>query len=291
MLWYRVYSYYRTLLNSRYNVRHDKVHFHSVLSSSKSADLSERIVNGLVTKFTKPKVLRVLDCFEKFQKGEIIDRVLNFDIKTELDKAHNRQQANCWIEGLTPITFHDIHNGKFPWAVALEKKWHIVQEELINYLKTTSVNLTPDSQSWLTARNDGAGQAYGPQWKTLGLQDRGAWDGENVKDFPRTIKLLQDLQVPSCEVFFASQDAHSGIKPHSDLNNFILTSHLAIQTQPDKAWIRVGDETRYWENGKVLAFDTSIFHSTQNDADNNRYVLMIRFWHPDLTQEESEGLQ
>ena len=87
--------------------------------------------------------------------------------------------------------------------------------------------------------------SYGPQWKTLGLQDRGMWDSDNVQRwvsyihttyipytyvrtymhtvqhtvlhtyvhiqyihlcrFPKTIDLISKLQVPSCEVFFARQ--------------------------------------------------------------------------------------
>ena len=72
----------------------------------------------------------------------------------------------------------------------------------------------------------------------------------------------------------------------SDLNNFIITAHLAVDVPLNQSYIRVGDDIKYWENGKVLIFDTSIYHSTRNDGDSDRYVLLIRFWHPDLTTEE-----
>lgn len=40
-----------------------------------------------------------------------------------------------------------------------------------------------------------------------------------------------------------------------------------------------------------MAFDTSIFHSTMNeDLESDRYVLLIRFWHPDLTKDEIAAL-
>lgn len=81
----------------------------------------------------------------------------------------------------------------------------------------------------------------------------------------------------------------SGINPHSDLNNFILTAHLAVDVPEDQCWIRVGGETRYWKNGEMLIFDTSIYHSTRNDGDRDRYVLLIRFWHPGLAAEEVEA--
>jgi hypothetical protein len=56
-------------------------------------------------------------------------------------------------------------------------------------------------------------------------------DHENTKKFPSTVKIIQQLNIPACEVFFARQEALSGIKPHSDQNNFILTCHLGLQVE------------------------------------------------------------
>ncbi|EJK57897.1 hypothetical protein THAOC_22022 [Thalassiosira oceanica] len=43
--------------------------------------------------------------------------------------------------------------------------------------------------------------------------------------------------------------------------------------------------------GKVILFDTSILHDAINEADEMRYILMLRVWHPDLSGEEREALQ
>jgi len=237
--------------------------------------LSARIKRAVQIKFPG-STTRVIDCFERFDSGEELD-VLYGDGTS----SHNRQKANCWVKGLTTIPFHDIKNGKFDWALELEKSHKIVEGELEAFLQMESATKT---ENWSGPRFQG--QHYGPEWRVLGLQDRGIWDGENVEHFPQTVQLLKNLKVPSCEAFFARQGPHSGIQPHSDLNNFILTSHLAVIIPEGQCWIRVGDETRYWETGKVMAFDTSFFHSTRNDADTDRFVLLIRFWHPDLSDEE-----
>ena len=96
----------------------------------------------------------------------------------------------------------------------------------------------------------------------------------------------------------------SGIAPHSDKNNFIITSHLGLDVPEGECWIQVGNEKHFWKNGfvrtrrkilmnvtvgKLAAFDTSIVHSTQNLSEKARYVLMIRFWHPELTVIEREA--
>lgn len=102
---------------------------------------------------------------------------------------------------------------------------------------------------------------------------------------------MTDHKVPSCEVFFAKQGARSGLKPHSDKNNFIMTCHLALDVPEGQCWIRVGNQEHHWLNGKTCVFDTSIFHSTENTSDRVRYVLLIRFWHPDLLPVEVDAFK
>lgn len=76
--------------------------------------------------------------------------------------------------------------------------------------------------------------SYGPDWRTLVLQDRGLWEPKNAKIFKNTVKVLKDTGVPSSEVFFARQAPKTGIKPHTDNTNFILTAHLALDVPKDK---------------------------------------------------------
>jgi aspartate beta-hydroxylase len=41
-----------------------------------------------------------------------------------------------------------------------------------------------------------------------------------------------------------------------------------------KCAIRVGDETHYWEEGKLIIFDDSFEHEAWNESDKPRVVLM-----------------
>ncbi len=124
--------------------------------------------------------------------------------------------------------------------------------------------------------------------------DRGVWDQTNVALFPKTSKIVKDSGVPVVELFFASMEPDSKINMHSDFTNFVLTSHLAIDipySGSNKCRLTVGDETREWINGKVSLFDTSIMHDAVNEADKTRYILMMRVWHPDLTESDRKALQ
>jgi len=136
--------------------------------------------------------------------------------------------------------------------------------------------------------------SYGEGWKTLVLMNRGIWDPINVNLFPVTAKAINDIGVPAVEVFFASMKPHTKIKPHSDFTNFVLTSHLPLDipySGENKCRLTIGDTERQWINGEVMLFDTSILHDAVNESDKMRYILMLRVWHPDLTDAERQALQ
>ena len=50
--------------------------------------------------------------------------------------------------------------------------------------------------------------------------------------------------------------------------------------------IRVGDEVRTWVEGRCLLFDDSFEHEVWNDADEERLVLIVDVWHPDLKTDD-----
>ena len=93
------------------------------------------------------------------------------------------------------------------------------------------------------------------------------------------------------EAFFAKMSPHSDIKPHSDHCNFVLTAHLGVDVPEGQCEITVGDGTREWANGEVMLFDTSILHKAENRADETRYILMMRVYHPELTAVERSAMQ
>lgn len=50
--------------------------------------------------------------------------------------------------------------------------------------------------------------------------------------------------------------------------------------------MRVGDEIRYPEAGKCIIFDDSFNHEAWHEGDQTRLILILDFWHPDLTDDE-----
>lgn len=135
-------------------------------------------------------------------------------------------------------------------------------------------------------------QVMGTGWSAIRLQRLGVWNTENCQQFPQTYELLRSLQIPLAVrgVCFAKQAPRSGVQSHSDGRNFILTSHLGLKI-PDGCWIQVGEERGGWSVGKLTTIDTSFTHSTNNPSDEERHVLIIDFWHPELSEAERSALE
>lgn len=214
------------------------------------------------------------------------------DLVTEGFEPHRLgfQKANSYLEGLDVKCFHD--NENFPWIKAIEESWPTIRDELKAVLGDES-KLNQGTNVWVgPLAGDEVGKQYGEGWKTLGLYDRAEWEESNLALFPETTKALVASGCPLVEALFARMSPGSQINAHSDLSNFVLTAHLGVDVPAGKCWIQVGSERRTWEDGKVLLFDTSVLHEAANTSEDlNRYVLMLRVWHPGTSEEEREALQ
>lgn len=199
--------------------------------------------------------------------------------------APGQEPSEEHVEGLSAKPFWDAAEQPelFPWAKELEANADIIQKEFEANLLNS--NKFASDSAWQN-------QVMGEGWSAIRLQRLGVWNTENCKEFPETYKLLRSLQIPLAVrgVCFARQAPGSGVQPHSDGRNFILTSHLGLKV-PDKCWIQVGEERRGWDVGKLTTLDTSFLHSTGNPSDADRHVLIIDFWHPELSEAERAALE
>jgi hypothetical protein len=106
--------------------------------------------------------------------------------------------------------------------------------------------------------------------------------------------LLRPLRVG-----YSAVGGRSRLFPHHGVTNAQLKLHLGLvvpalgggvyddarAADPAAvpcAVLRVGNETRAWVQGRVLAFDDSFEHEVENRCDDERVVLQLVFAHPDL---------
>lgn len=248
------------------------------------------VEQGLLKRFDESQIQRVLQSWRLLDQ-EYYHNVYVGDPSLQ-ETSHMIQECHSYLPGLSIQPFWNPED--FDWAKELEQNSY---SEIAAEFKAVTADLQTLEQQgnniWAGALTEDA-SAYGQDWRTLVLMNRGTWDPINVNLFPKTSSAIHKAGVPVTEVFFASMKGPSKIERHSDFTNFVLTSHLAIDIPSNgenKCRLTIGDTTRQWMNGKCMVFDTSLLHDAVNESDQMRYILMMRIWHPDLTLVEREALQ
>lgn len=184
--------------------------------------------------------------------------------------------------------------SEFDWVAGLEAESPAIKAELQSLLEQGAdfqpyVEDDPDRP-----RRDFHGLHGDASWTALYLWRNGAPVEANAARCPQTMAALERLpmsrisgQTPS--VLFSRLTPGAHIPPHSGMLNCRLIGHLPLIV-PDGCWLRVGNETRAWEEGKLLIFDDSIQHEARNESSETRIVLLFDIWRPELEPDEQEGI-
>lgn len=235
--------------------------------------LADDMVPAIRRRYDGMDVERVVDAWKKGVVGKVT---------TKEWEGKGVQVAASYVDGLHAEPWHNTE--RYPWIASLEANAPAIRDEL----RRVCADELQGGAAWAPAVGDAA-EAYGSGWQKMILQDR-AWDDAARGLFPKTCEVVRGCGAPSVDVFFARQRANSGIKPHTDNSNFFVTAHLALEVPDGSCWIQVGSERRKWLEGAALAFDSSFVHETKNDSTADRIILLVRFWHPQLTEVERSAL-
>ena len=102
------------------------------------------------------------------------------------------------------------------------------------------------------------------------------YNHKNCLKYPRTFALIQSIP----DVSFAGitvLEPHSKVLPHIGETNAIIRCHLGLKIpgQYLDCGIQVDDEKRGYEEGKMLMFSDAHMHTTWNDTDGRRFLLIL----------------
>eukprot|EP00747_Dinoflagellata_sp_TGD_P162547 gnl/TRDRNA2_/TRDRNA2_180253_c0_seq1.p1 gnl/TRDRNA2_/TRDRNA2_180253_c0~~gnl/TRDRNA2_/TRDRNA2_180253_c0_seq1.p1 ORF type:complete len:549 (-),score=107.05 gnl/TRDRNA2_/TRDRNA2_180253_c0_seq1:131-1777(-) len=211
-------------------------------------------------------------------------------------KKFNNERVHWWpnqyqvptmfMKGLRSMPFWEGQH-KLPIAQFLEDNYKTIKAEfnaMLNHPTYGNV-FTQNDHTLLTQGS----------WGELKLFDGKVWKPPCHDVAPLTCQLLysrpelmgkfpnppHNVQLPKESGYFKLRPG-THLKAHTGPINFHLYCHLGLQV-PEGPRLRVGDsEPRKWEEGKVMCFDDSYDHEAWHDGTEDRYVLMITFWHPDL---------
>lgn len=183
---------------------------------------------------------------------------------------------------------------EFDWVPALEAQTPAIKAELEALIRE-GADFHPYVED----------EADRPHSEFHGLHGDSSWsalylwkDGRPVADVarrcPATMAALDKVpmsrigaRTPS--VLFSKLTPGAHIPPHHGMLNCRLIGHLPLIV-PEGCWLRVGNETRQWEEGKLLIFDDSFEHEAKNASNETRIVLLFDIWRPELGDDEKAGI-
>jgi tetratricopeptide (TPR) repeat protein len=175
----------------------------------------------------------------------------------------------------------------FSWSEQLEAQFPAIRAEIL-----AGLDVPQDGRPYLGDGHHLEGEQWQPlvnkmNWASVHLYSRGIANRDVVDKFPLTLAALESLPLatPSgnpAEVFISVLAPHTRIPEHFGVSSAILTAHLPIEVPPG-CGLKVHEETRAPEEGKLMVFDDTWQHCAWNDSDQQRVVLIFELWHPELT--------
>ncbi|MGV9706020.1 aspartyl/asparaginyl beta-hydroxylase domain-containing protein [Streptomyces sp. NPDC003483] len=234
-----------------------------------------------------PEIISGFNLIKEQYGSRSLNRV---ELMLESDPRHRHplQEGAKWIlPGLSDRPWHDPyeHAEVAVVARAFEANHAAIKVELATARRERAEKFS-QYEHYLSRQDD---------WHALYLYRQGALVTESSSLTPTAFRVLDEYAVeteticPLLESHFSTLLPGAAIKPHSDLWNFSINLHFAIDIPAD-CGIQVAGEARSWEEGKCLLFDYSFEHEAWNHADKARTCLLVDLWHPETTLPERRAL-
>lgn len=222
--------------------------------------------------------------------------------QTRLEHALDMLKGNRTIYPQQPAVFYYPYlaqrqffdRDEFDWAATLEAATPLIREELEALLGEGA-----DFRPYVEDKPNRPAKPFhhlnnDESWTALYLWRDGELVPEIAERCPRTVEALNKVPLSHIggrtpAVLFSRLESGGHIPPHSGMLNCRLICHLPLIVPPG-CWFRVGNDTREWEEGKLLIFDDSIEHEARNSSDELRIILLFDIWRPELTETERQAI-
>lgn len=214
-----------------------------------------------------------------------------FEILMGRAKPQLPKPGFMYFPKLPALTFYP--RELFPWAQALEARTQEITAEVtalmaggekgfIPYVQKPEGEV-PDSDAWRAINHN-------PDWGVFFLHNQGERVVRNCEACPVTAAALDEVPLVHIRergptAFFSRLRPGTHIPPHHGATNTRTIVHLPLIIPPD-CGIRVGNDTRQWKRGEILAFDDTIEHEAWNRSQEARVVLILDVWNPFLDERE-----
>lgn len=153
----------------------------------------------------------------------------------------------------------------FPFTKPLEDNWERIRDEFL----TVKEQLT----EWVER------ELYDNSWGLFMMYSFPHGDAipQAIARCPLTSALIRDIAPTHGVVTFSSLKPQTNLSPHVGYQGEFLRVHLGLVVPEGDCALRVQNETRSWEQGKVMVFDDRFEHSAWNRTNEERSVLLFDF--------------
>lgn len=183
-------------------------------------------------------------------------------------------RAAGWYPELSSRPFHDA--SQFSISGMLEEHFAEIERE-VSQLETDTFHAEAEN-----IRRTG-------RWEVMILFEAGRMNSENCAKVPRLTELLQsspDVRTTAGLIYLSRVKARTKIAAHRGGSNMRVRLHLGILIPEGDCKLRVDQEVTGWTAGKCMVFDDFYEHEVWNNTDQDRLVLVVDLWHPELSTAE-----
>jgi aspartate beta-hydroxylase len=194
-------------------------------------------------------------------------------------QIYRSKRSINWYPGLSRTPWPD------PSPFAVVKKLEAQFAEI----RAEALKVQPDSY-----HEEAEGIGRTGSWQVCMFYEQGRRNDFVCNQCPVTSSILDsdpDIRRSAGLIYLSRTAPHTHIAPHQGSSNQRLRCHLALSIPPGDCAIRVHDTIRQWEEGKCIVFDDTYEHEVWNRTEEDRIVLLVDLWHPDLTDLERDALE
>ncbi|XP_034523998.1 aspartyl/asparaginyl beta-hydroxylase isoform X3 [Ailuropoda melanoleuca] len=227
-----------------------------------------------------------------FHLGDAMQRVGNKEAYKWYELGHKRGHfASVWQRSLYNVQglkaqpwWTPKETGYTELVKSLERNWKLIRDEGLAVLDKTKGLFLPEDEN-LREKGD---------WSQFTLWQQGRKNENACKGAPKTCSLLDKFpETTGCrrgQIKYSIMHPGTHVWPHTGPTNCRLRMHLGLVIPKEGCKIRCANETKTWEEGKVLIFDDSFEHEVWQDAVSFRLIFIVDVWHPELTPQQRHSL-
>ncbi|XP_054984757.1 aspartyl/asparaginyl beta-hydroxylase isoform X2 [Sorex araneus] len=279
---------YEEVLNVRPNDGFAKVHYGFILKAqNKIAESIPYLKEGIESGDPGTDDGRFY-----FHLGDAMQRVGNKEAYKWYELGHKRGHfASVWqrslynVQGLKAQPWWTAKETGYTELVkSLERNWKLIRDEGLAVMDQAKGLFLPEDEN-LREKGD---------WSQFTLWQQGRKNENSCKGAPKTCSLLDKFsETTGCrrgQIKYSVMHPGTHVWPHTGPTNCRLRMHLGLVIPKEGCKIRCANETRTWEEGKVLIFDDSFEHEVWQDATSFRLIFIVDVWHPELTAQQRRNL-